>query len=84
MRGLIPFPRERQIREQSSSTSGGSGNMEDRVRAIELDLAAIKNELKHLASKAWILGGILAGMGVAAGVAVALATLIFRIAGQSD
>ena len=47
-------------------------------------IAAVKNELKHLASKAWILGGILAGMGVAAGVAVALATLIFRIAGQSD
>lgn len=45
----------------------------DRLRAVEGDTREIKARLRHVATRAWVLGGILAGMGVAAGIGVTLA-----------
>lgn len=44
-----------------------------RLRAVEGDTREIKARLQHVATRAWVLGGILAGMGVAAGIGVTLA-----------
>lgn len=44
-----------------------------RLRVVEGDTREIKTQLQHVATRAWVLGGILAGMGVAAGVGVGLA-----------
>ena len=36
----------------------------------------LKTEMKHMATKAWILGGVLGGMGIAAGIAIFLARIL--------
>ena len=48
-----------------------------RLRAVEGDTREIRTQLQHVATRAWVLGGILAGMGVAAGIGVGLARLFF-------
>ena len=63
----------------TSSGNGGGGTNDARLRAVELDVREIKTELRHVATKAWILAGILGGMGVAAGVGVGVATLVVRL-----
>lgn len=50
-------------------------SFDDRLRAVEGDIREIKVHLQHAATRAWVLGGILAGMGVAAGIGVGLARL---------
>lgn len=47
-------------------------DLSDRVSTLE---GRLDEMTKHLATKAWVLGGVLGGMGVAAGVAVALIKL---------
>ena len=53
------------------------GGTDDCLRRIELQLTGIKAQLdvklKHVATKAWVLGSVLAGMGVAATIATAVA-----------
>ena len=60
--------------------TGGGGPREDRLRGVEIQLAEIKTkldtELKHVATKAWVLGGVLAGMGVAATIAAAVVVVV--------
>lgn len=58
----------------------GSGGIEDRLRAVELDVRELKTSMKHMATRAWVLSGILGGMGVAAGVALA----VFRLLGPGS
>ena len=48
-----------------------------RLRVVEGDIREIKTQMQHVATRAWVLGGILAGMGVAAGIGVGLARLFF-------
>ena len=56
---------------------GDGGNFDSRLRAVEQDVREIKTEIKHLATKedlqklkVWWLLGIIAGMGLAATVAL--------------
>ena len=62
--------------EQSGGGNGSGSRLEDRLRGVEIQLAEIgaklDAELKHFATRAWVLGGVLAGMGVAAMIAVAV------------
>ena len=62
----------------ASGGGGGGGDLGDRLRVVEIRIARIETELKHVATKAWVLGGILGGMGVAAGIAVALVKLFLN------
>ena len=47
------------------------------VSDIKTSLAAIEAHMTHTATKAWILGGILGGMGIAAVVTVGVLKLFF-------
>lgn len=62
--------------------NGGDHRLEDRLRGLELQLVEIRTkldtELKHIATKAWVLGGVLAGMGVAATIAAAVVIAALR------
>lgn len=41
---------------------GGGGTVDTRLRDVEVQVAEVKTELKHLATKAWVLGGVVGGM----------------------
>ena len=64
-----------QPRGRPSGGGGGGDSVESRLRAVEQQLARIEAELGHVATKAWVLGGLLGGMGVAAMLTVALMKL---------
>ncbi len=49
--------------------------LDDRLGDVEKLVVEISTEMRHVATRAWVLGGILAGMGVAAGIGVGLARL---------
>ena len=42
---------------------------------LERRVTVIETELKHLATKAWVLGGVVGGMFLAASLALAIARL---------
>ena len=68
------------IRTDKFPRNGGNGGrFDDRLRDLEIKVSAIDERLKHTATKAWVLAGVLGGMGVAAGVAVSLTLLIIRL-----
>ena len=62
---------------------GGDGTDDERLRALEVQMVRIDERLKnleselktHFATKAWILGGVLGGMGIAATVAAVIVKL---------
>ena len=62
---------EEAIREIKADVKG----FDDRLRTVEGDTREIKVQLQHFATRAWIQGGILAGMGVAAGIGAGLAKI---------
>lgn len=45
------------------------------LRELENRIVIIETELRHLATKAWVLGGVVGGMVLAATVALAVARL---------
>ena len=47
-----------------------------RLNVVEKDLAGIRERLNHTATKAWVLGGVLSGMGIAGAIGVGLARLL--------
>ena len=59
------------IREIKADVKG----FDARLRAVEGDTREIRTRMHHVATRAWVPGGILAGMGVAAGIGVGLARL---------
>ena len=61
---------------RSFQGDGGGSDIDARPRAVELDIRELKTDMKHVATKAWILGGVLGGMGVAAAIATALFRLL--------
>lgn len=63
---------EEDVREIKQDVKG----MDARLRAVEGDIREIKSDMKHVATRSWILGGVLGGMGIAAGVAVGIARLL--------
>ena len=67
----------------TEKTAGGNGNgtrFEHRLTQLEVGLVRIETkldtELKHLATRAWVLGGALASAGLAAGLVVAAARFL--------
>lgn len=86
MRQLAPraVPEEEPPVTEKTGGGGNGGNhrLEDRLRGLELQLVEIRTkldtELKHIATKAWVLGGVLAGMGVAATIAAAVVIAALR------
>ena len=68
-------PRPDNIIEIPTPSNGNSENgIEKRLREVEKSLVRLDTkfdtELKHLATKSWLLGGVLGGMGVAATIAL--------------
>ena len=59
---------ERDVAEAKAAISA----FDDRLRKAEGDIREMKTQLQHVATRAWVLGGVLGGMGVAAGIAVAI------------
>lgn len=58
------------------STGGGGGNgFDERLRRVEQQLVRIETELRHTATRAWVLGGVVGGMAVAAVITVGLLKL---------
>lgn len=47
-----------------------------RLNVVEKNLAGIKERMNHIATRAWVLGGVLSGMGIAGAVGVGLARLL--------
>ena len=68
--------------EGAGDGTGGSG-IEQRLRAVEQGLTRIETkldaELRHLATKTWVLGGVVAGMVIAATLAVSLTFIIIKL-----
>ena len=74
-------------RHGGNGHNGGGRGSEDRLRNAEIQLAKMETkldtELGHLATKndltavkVWVLSGVLGGMAIAAGIAVAVARLL--------
>lgn len=53
----------------------GANGFDARLRHVENDMTGIRTELKHLASKAWVLGGVIGGMVLAASLTIAILKL---------
>ncbi len=64
-----------QPRGRPSGGNGGGDSIEGRLRAVEQQLARIEAELRHVATKTWVLGGLLGGMGFAAMLTIAIMKL---------
>lgn len=61
---------------QIPNQNGGNGNgIDGRLRSLEDRLARVETDMKHLATRAWVLGGVVGGMGAAAGITL----LIIRL-----
>ena len=63
---------EENVREIKQNLKGFNA----RLHAVEGDLKVIKERLNHTATRAWVLGGVLSGMGVAGAIGVGLARLL--------
>ena len=76
-------------RSVSGNGHGGGGfetrlrDIESRLRAVELEVREVKTDMKHLANKAWVLGGLLSGLLGGMGIAAAIALAVVRLWGQS-
>ena len=59
---------------------GNIGSIENSIsgeNGIRVQLATLMERSKHLATKAWILGGVIAGMLAAAGISLAVVKLFW-------
>ena len=68
-------PQPDNLYEMPTPSNGNSGNgIEKRLREVEKSIVRLEarfdTELKHLATRAWVLGGVLGGMGIAATIAL--------------
>lgn len=50
--------------------NGNGGDVDARLRAVELDVREIKTDMKHVATRAWVMGGVLGAAGVGATIAL--------------
>lgn len=64
-------------RGRPSAGGGGSGGngFDERLRRVEQQLARIETELRHTATRAWVLGGVVGGMAIAAVITIGLLKL---------
>ena len=56
-------------------TNGNGSYVPGRLAGVEARLAALEAHMQHMATKAWVLGGVVGGMGLAAGVTLAIIKL---------
>lgn len=64
---VAPFERQQKL----PGGDGPSGNDTDaRLRAVELDIREIKTDMRHVATRAWVMGGVLGAAGVGATIAL--------------
>ena len=74
-------------RHGGNGHDNGGGRLDDRLRNVEIQLAEMRTkldtELGHLATKdeltkvkVWVLSGVLGGMAIAAGMALAAARIL--------
>ena len=72
-----------QFPERSVELNGGGdgGSYEQRLRSVEGDVRELSAHMKHVATKAWVLGGVLGGMAVAATIAATIAAAMLRLFG---
>ena len=76
-----PYPRavDDPPRQDPQSNGGNGGGrydeLADRLRLVELDVREIKTDMKHVATRAWVLGGVLGAAGVGATIALAVIRL---------
>ena len=75
MGDILKHPTSEPYGEPSRGDGGSGSGFEARLRSVELDIREIKTDLKHVATRAWVLGGVLAAAGVGAGVALAVIRL---------
>lgn len=66
-----------QFPERSAELNGGGdgGSYDQRLSSLEGDVRELRADMKHVATKAWVLGGVLGGMAVAATIAAAMLRL---------
>ncbi len=50
-------------------------DLENRLRTVEDRVLVVETELTHLATKSWVLGGVVGGMVLAASLALAVVRL---------
>ena len=52
--------------------------LEERLRRVEQAVVLLEERSRHQATKAWVLAGVLGGMGIASGVALGIAKLVWN------
>lgn len=57
------------------TSNGNNGHFGNRDIEIERRLATIEETLKHTATRAWVLGGVVGGCALAAGIALTVMKL---------
>ena len=72
MGNIVRHPTGEPYGEPSHGDGGSGSGLDNRIRAVELDIREIKTDLKHVATRAWVLGGMLAAGGIGAGIALAV------------
>jgi len=76
---IVPFERRRSIPDEGGGKEicKWMARIETDMKhmATEASIQGIKAHMQHMATKAWILAGVIAGMGLAASIALAVARL---------
>ncbi len=72
-----PFAAEPEPAVPLSSSDGGGGGTDARLKEIELRMARVGTELKHLATRAWVLGGVVGWMVTATIITLTVIRLFF-------
>lgn len=74
---------EEPLATEKTGGNGNGGRFEYRLRQLEIAIARMETkldtELKHVATKAWVLGGVLAGMAIAATIAASVVVAALRV-----
>ena len=65
-----------QFPDRKVSDGGGDGGIDKRLRDLELDVREIKTKLDSVATKEYVLRGVIAGMITAALIALGVARLL--------
>ena len=64
----------------SQEVSAVSGmDSQQRIRRLETQLATLEERSRHMATRAWVLAGVLGGMATAAGLATVIALTVVRV-----
>lgn len=65
----------RQFRDDGGGGKGRLDELANKIHGIDKRLSVIEVRSRHMATKAWILGGVIAGIGTGTMLALAIARL---------